>query len=276
VRKRSVLPELEGDVAPGARPFEGDRQFVAALHRGLEILRAFRPGDDGLGNLELSQRTGLGPSTVSRLTYTLSRLGYLRYDRGTGRYRLGVAVLGLGYACLAGFRIRETAQPRMQDLADELGGGVLVALSARDNLRMTYLACARSEGVMSLQLDVGSRLSIATSAAGRAWLAAAPEGERERLIGELQAREDPETWPATLTGIREAIRSVEERGFCISAGTWRAQVNTAGAPVRVAAEDGALYALTCGGAAYNLPRRKLESEVGPRLLDLAARISSQT
>lgn len=274
MRKRAETPEPEGDIAPGARPFEGDRQFVAALWRGLEVLRAFRPGDDGLSNLELTRRTGLGASTVSRLSYTLSRLGYLRYDRDTGRYRLGVAVLGLGYACLSGFRIREAAQPRMQELADSVGGGVLVALSARDNLRMTYLACARSEGVMSLQLDVGSRLSIATSAAGRAWLAATPEAERERVIAELEAQADPETWPATLTGIRDAIRSVEERGFCISAGSWRAQVNTAGAPVRAAAEDGGLYALTCGGAAWNLPRRKLEAEVGPRLLDIAAQLSS--
>jgi DNA-binding IclR family transcriptional regulator len=274
VRKRAETPEPEGDIAPGARPFEGDRQFVAALWRGLELLRAFRPGDDGLSNLELTRRTGLGASTVSRLSYTLSRLGYLRYDRDTGRYRLGVAVLGLGYACLSGFRIREAAQPRMQELADSVGGGVLVALSARDNLRMTYLACARSEGVMSLQLDVGSRLSIATSAAGRAWLAATPEPERERVIAELEAQADPDTWPATLTGIRDAIRSVEERGFCISAGSWRAQVNTAGAPVRAAAEDGGLYALTCGGAAWNLPRRKLEAEVGPRLLDIAAQLSS--
>ncbi|MGM0585605.1 MAG: IclR family transcriptional regulator [Pseudomonadota bacterium] len=273
MRRRAALPEPEGEIALGAKAFEGDRQFVAALHRGLEILRAFRPGDDGLGNQELSERTGLGPSTVSRLTYTLSRLGYLRYDRATGRYRLGVAVLGLGYNCLAGFRIREAAQPRMQDLADSFGGGVLVALSARDNLRMTYLACARSEGVMSLQLDVGSRLSIASSAAGRAWLAAAPEAERERIIEELAARADPESWPATLTGIRDAIRQVAERGFCTSLGQWRSHVNTAGVPVRVAAEDGALYALTLGGAAYNLPRRRLEAEVGPRLMELAAGLS---
>ncbi len=267
------MPGAAADVAVGAKSFEGDRQFVSALHRGLEVLRCFQPGDDGLGNLELSQRSGLGPSTVSRITYTLTRLGYLRYDAATGRYRLGVAVLGLGYACLAGFRIRETAQAHMQEMAEAVGGGVLVALSARDNLRMVYLACARSsEGVMSLQLDVGSRLSLGRSAAGRAYLAATSTEERERLIVELEARADPAIWPATLTGIRDSVRSVHERGFCMSLGNWRAQVNTAGVPLRLAHDD-TLYTLTCGGAAYTLPRLKLEKEVGPRLLDLAARIS---
>ncbi len=271
MRKRSAIPE-HSDLAVGQKPFEGDRQFVSALHRGLEVLRVFRPGDEGLGNQEICARSGLGASTVSRITYTLTRLGYLRYDQRDGRYRLGVAVLGLGYACLAGLRIRDTAQIHMQELAERVGGGVVIALSARDNLRMTYIACARSEGVMSLQLDVGSRISLARSAAGRAWLAAAPEDERERLIEEMEAQADPATWPAILTGIRDAIRMVEERGWCMSLGNWRAQVNTAGVPLRTEG-DGQVYALTCGGASYTLPRLRLEKEVAPMLQEMAARIS---
>ena len=83
----------------GSEKSDGDRQFVTSLHRGLEILRAFRPADKaGLGNSELAERTGLPNSTVSRLTFTLLKSGYLVYDEGTGRYRMGVPVLSLGYA----------------------------------------------------------------------------------------------------------------------------------------------------------------------------------
>jgi DNA-binding IclR family transcriptional regulator len=49
--------------------------------RGAEILRAFKPGSDLLGNGELSERTGLSPSTVSRLTQTLVVAGLLQLDR---------------------------------------------------------------------------------------------------------------------------------------------------------------------------------------------------
>ncbi|HYM36238.1 MAG TPA: helix-turn-helix domain-containing protein, partial [Steroidobacteraceae bacterium] len=48
----------------------GDRQFVAALARGLAILRCFRLGDRYLGNQEIAKRAGLPKPTVSRLTYT--------------------------------------------------------------------------------------------------------------------------------------------------------------------------------------------------------------
>lgn len=44
-----------------------------SLERGVEILRAFRPGTDLMGNSELSERTGIAPATVSRLTQTLVR-----------------------------------------------------------------------------------------------------------------------------------------------------------------------------------------------------------
>ena len=55
----------------------GDRQFAIALARGLEVLRAFGPADRSLTNRELCDRTGLPKATVSRMTHTLTLLGYL-------------------------------------------------------------------------------------------------------------------------------------------------------------------------------------------------------
>ena len=75
--------------ADAARPAEdGDRNFVTALARGVELLRAFGPDDDFLGNAELSRRTGIPRPTVSRLTYTLASLGYLVYVEAQEKYRI--------------------------------------------------------------------------------------------------------------------------------------------------------------------------------------------
>src|ERR1041384_854808 len=70
------------DIAParGARPaVETDRKFVTALARGLEVLRAFTPAEGLLGNGEIAERTRLPKPTVSRLTYTITKLGYLSH-----------------------------------------------------------------------------------------------------------------------------------------------------------------------------------------------------
>jgi DNA-binding IclR family transcriptional regulator len=67
------------DIAGRASAAAGDRKFVTALARCLEVLRAFTPTEGLLGNGELVELTGLPKPTVSRLTYTLTKLGYLAY-----------------------------------------------------------------------------------------------------------------------------------------------------------------------------------------------------
>ena len=62
-----------------------DRQFVTALARGLDILRAFTPRHPVLGNNEIAQRAHLPKPTVTRLTYTLTQLGYLNYSPESGK-----------------------------------------------------------------------------------------------------------------------------------------------------------------------------------------------
>ncbi|EXL10532.1 IclR family transcriptional regulator [Aquamicrobium defluvii] len=253
-------------------PASGDRQFVTALQRGLDILRAFRPADTALGNQELAERSGLPNSTVSRLTYTLSKLGYLVYLEETGKYRMGVPVLGLGYACLSGLKVREVAQPYLDALAEHAGNGILVAMGGRDEFSMIYVACARSPGVVSLQLNVGSRISLARSSMGRAYLAAAPARERETLLRGIEARTDKARWPRLHEEILRAIEEIETRGFCLNSGEWHADVNSVGVPLVPLHGGGPVLALNCGGPAYLLPRERLENDLGPRMAEMVKKI----
>nr|WP_256474276.1 IclR family transcriptional regulator [Lutimaribacter sp. EGI FJ00013] len=241
------------------------------MHRGLDILRAFTPDDRmGLGNRELAARTGLPNSTVSRLTYTLLKLGYLIYDEATGRYRMGVPVLGLGYACLGGIKLREAAQPLMQQLADECGDGVLVALGGRDDLTMTYIAAARAaRGMISLQLNVGSRISLGRSAMGRAYLAAVAPEQRAELMARLADKAGPERWPGLKAEIEEAANQIGNRGFYCNIGQWQADINAVSVPFASPQGDGPPMAFNLGGPAYVLPRERLENDLGPKLLQLA-------
>lgn len=263
------IQALEGD-----GPFPGDRQFVVALYRGLEILRCFRPSDGPLGNQDLAQRSGLPKATVSRLTYTLSKLGYLVYLEDSGKYRIGVPVLGLGYACLGGMKIRDTAQPYMDELAEYAGNGVVVALGGRDDLSMIYIACARSSGVVSLQLNVGSRISLARSGMGRAYLAGTDEAERAVLMRQIRARAGDERWPRLEEEILRAVEEVRTRGFCTNIGEWHSEVNSIAVPFRPPQSEMPVLAFNCGGPAYLLNRERLEQDLGPRLVEMTKKIQA--
>src|SRR5258708_7003718 len=108
-------PEPAAPLAQPASTFsyehEGDRQFATTLARGLEVLRCFTPLEPLLGNKEISVRTGLPKPTVSRLTYTLTKLGYLRHNMRLGKYQLGSAGLSIGYPLLPSVNVRPVARP---------------------------------------------------------------------------------------------------------------------------------------------------------------------
>ena len=119
-----------------------DRHFVTALARGLDVLACFRSGDKVLGNQEIAQRCKLPKSTVSRLTYTLTRQGYLIHIEEIGKYRLGTATLSLGSTMLVRLDVRQIARPLMQELADFATAEV--SLGTRDRFSMIYVENCRS------------------------------------------------------------------------------------------------------------------------------------
>jgi len=241
-----------------------DRKFVVALARGLELLRAFTPSEALLGNHELAARTGLPKATVSRLTYTLTKLGYLAHMERLGKYQLAPAALAIGYSTLANMRIRRIAQPAMQEFANCAGASV--SLGTRDRLNVIYLEHCRCPSAVMLRLDLGSRIPLATTAMGRALMAALPQNEREWLMGHL-ARREGERWPAIRAGIEQAVDDVAKRGFTVSVGDWHADVSAVGVPY-IATDGSGVFAFNCGAPNFQMSRARLEADIGPRLVNM--------
>jgi DNA-binding IclR family transcriptional regulator len=267
-----------GAQAPGrAKPLlkaasaKGDRHFVTALARGLEVLACFRHGDRMLGNQELSKRCGLAKSTVSRLTHTLTELGYLIYVEESAKYSLGTATLSLASAMLSKLDIRKLAHPLMQQLAEF--GQCMVSLGSRDRLSMIYIDAVRGSAAITLSLDIGARIQIATSAMGRAYLTAVPEEERTDIMKRVCELADASRRPELQRGVAKALRDIRELGVCCSFGDWQKDVNAIAVPVR---PGGGLppMAINCGAPAYMVSKEFLLEQVRPRLVALVSELET--
>jgi DNA-binding IclR family transcriptional regulator len=137
---------------------------------------------------------------------------------------------------------------------------------------MVYLETCRGPSAITLRLDVGSRIPLATTAMGRALVAAQPAAERARLLKEIE-RQDPKNATRMRRGLEQAVRQLGARGFVESIGDWQADVHAIGVPL-IEPDGSVAFALTCGGAGFQLPQEKLEREIGPRLVALARTLGS--
>lgn len=241
---------------------------MSALARGLSVLRAFGPDNRAIGNAEIAKRVGLSKPTVSRITFTLTELGYLRYDEDVGRYTLGPGVLTLGYDVMAQMEIRDIARPLMQELADYADANIY--LGAPDGTEIIYIEACRTPASMAIRLGVGSRIPLPTTGMGRAYLAALTREKREQLIKQL-APDYGDDWPEVEAKMREAITFAEEHGYGLSGGDWVSEANSAGAVIR--RRDGyPVYAINVGGLRSIITNERLESDLGPRVLGVARQI----
>lgn len=242
---------------------ETDRRFATTLARGLSVLRAFRPSDDGLGNAEIAERTGLPKSTVSRLTYTLHALGYLGHARHGERYRPGPALLALGNIASASIGFVDLAGPIMQQLADRTR--TLSLLAVRDVDRMLLTKAWRPAGVSSIWLEVGHRLPIRGTSSGACYLAAVSNAALPRVIEEIAG--DRDLTPERATAIRDdAYAQLLTRGFAITRPEHYFTANIHAVSTSFQPPDlSDPVVFSCGAAPADLTLERMETEVGPAL-----------
>jgi DNA-binding IclR family transcriptional regulator len=240
---------------------EPDRRFATTLARGLSVLRAFRTSDGPLGNQELAERSGLPKSTVSRMTYTLSRLGYLDHLRSIEKYRLGPAVLALGNIARVNLPFLEAAHPIMQALADETG--TLIAFTVRDELTMLYAHCWRPRAAATIWLEVGRKIPMHKTASGLAFLASTSEQECSELRRDFVASGEmtAEVFDATVKNARQQLVSL---GFTRSIGLWVENINAVAVPFR-SHEASQAFAFNCGALNDTLSEQRILEDVGPLL-----------
>ncbi|MEO8279169.1 MAG: IclR family transcriptional regulator [Ideonella sp.] len=262
------MPSIPLPGLVNAHDLSTDRQFSMNLARGMEVLRAFTLADPILGNREISDRTGLPKPTISRLTYTLTLLGYLSRVEGSQKYRLGSGVLSLGYPLLVNIRVRQIARPFMEQVAKETG--CTVNLGMRDRTNVVYVDTCRVDKGNTYQPDIGSSLPLLSTSIGRALVLGASTGEREAILNRIKL-EDPQRYAIDLVAWRRDLKAFAERGYCHSRGEWRKEVHAVGVPIRVPRREESV-AINCTLSAYRLKPDTLERKVAPLMLDAVRQI----
>jgi DNA-binding IclR family transcriptional regulator len=264
--RRSERLSKQGMLA-NDRAGEGD--VIQVVSRAFDVLRCFEGHEARLGNLEISNRCGLPRSTVSRLTHTLTRMGQLVYLPRDQKYRIGPSAVAMSTSMMRGLKLRNLIRLRLQEVAEQLPGTVGFVIP--DRFHLVYLEVGRAPNALGLSSTAGSRIAIASTAAGHAYTAALDENVAAALIAEM-GREIPDGAKLLRPLLESNRRFLREHGYVVACGLWSPHINGLAVPLW-SPQYQTFVVVTIGLLSAMYDEQRLHKEVAPRILELSAAIA---
>lgn len=161
----------------------GDAAARGPLHsllNGIRVLEAFSVSEPLLGVNEIARRVDLHKSTASRVLGTLQQLDLVERDESSGRFRLGLGLIGLAGPLLAHLDVRSVSYPALQELVRRTSEtAALCVWSGHESIVVEQISSPRQ---VKHTTPLGTRFSEVTSASVRVLLAEQPEGAVHRLV----------------------------------------------------------------------------------------------
>jgi len=253
---------------PGDLGSEGD--VIQVVSRAFDVLRCFEGHESRLGNLEISNRCGLPRSTVSRLTHTLTRMGQLVYLPRDQKYRIGPSAVAMSTSMTRGLQLRNLIRQRLQNVADQLPGTVGFVIP--DRFHLVYLEFGRAANALGLHETTGSRISMASTAAGHAYVAALEPEVGDALLTEME-RELPDAAKLLRPRLEHNRQFLREHGYVTACGLWSPHINGLALPLW-SPQYQTYVVLTIGLLSAMFDEKRLHEEVAQPMLELGRTVGA--
>jgi IclR family transcriptional regulator, pca regulon regulatory protein len=248
---------------------ERDSEIMGGFAKGLSVIEAFDQDRDKLTIADVARLTGLDRATARRCLLTLVDRGYASTDGK--RFSLTGRILRLGYAYLAATPLPRLVQPYLEQLSEATQESC--SASILDNCEIVYVARAAQRRVMSIGLNVGSRLPAYRTSMGRVLLAALPEDEARAV---LDASKREKLTPHTATGVDELIavlRQVRASGHCVNDQELEIGLRSIAVPL-LDREGRAIAAVNVGVQAARVSVERLVNEILPAMRQVQLQVTT--
>lgn len=206
-----------------------ERYTVPGLQRGLQLLAEFRKDTPALTGAELARRLGLPRASVFRLLQTLELMGFVERAGDSNHYRLGIAVLRLGFEFLASMDLTERGKPVLDALSHMCG--LSAHLVVRDGTEVVFVAKSIGQSSLQSSVQVGTRLPAHATALGRVLLGGLSLEALQRLYAGTPLDAFTAQTPTTLPALKRLIDDDSQQGFAVSQGAFESGISTIAAPV---------------------------------------------
>jgi IclR family transcriptional regulator, pca regulon regulatory protein len=255
--------------------------FIEAIARGLDVIRAFGPGQPVMSLANVALASHLPRPTARRILLTLEQLGYVRQaaspaggssgGQSGGGYELTPRVLDLGMSYVLSRGLWEVARPHMEALVAQTRESTSIA--QLDGSDIVYVARVAVPKIVTLAVTIGTRFPAMQTSLGKVLLAALPLAEAERVLAEPSRSGITTRWQPDAAERAAALREVRARGWALTDEQLAPGIRSVAVPLRDG-EGRVIAALNVNSHAAETPLDVLIGRHLPLLLQTAGSISS--
>ncbi len=242
-----------------------------SLSLGLSILENAARRKDSFSLSEMAKILGAPKTTAFRLLKTLSELNYLKYDISTKRYSLGTQFLLLGVSSFQRMEIREVSKLYLEELSRKWDKSINILVF--DKTEMIYIERTKVSNVRELNINIGTRVPVYSTAAGMAVLAYLDRTELIKVINVLKSYPDSfREIGGDGTKLVASLKEVKANGFAAIDKEQEKGIRAVAAPIF--SHSGERYAINVAVASDIVSMTVLKKEYAPALMRVASQISN--
>jgi IclR family pca regulon transcriptional regulator len=244
-----------------------ERDHVGSLMKGLGVVEILAAYPAGLTLTETAEKAGLTRAGARRFLLTLAAAGYA--TQNGRRFQLSSRLLALARTWLQGTPLWAFAEPFMRELSATFNESCSAAILAGEDV--VYVARAPSRAILSVTLNVGTRLPAYCTSMGKVLLSGLDENQLATFLDKAVLK--PNT-PKTITdpaALREAVNKVRRDGFAIADEELELGLRSVAVPIH----DGTgriVAALNVSTQTARFSVADMKRDILPRLKEAAARI----
>jgi len=219
-----LRPNIDDDAADRARV------RVQSLGRAFAILEEVARHREGIGLADLSKRVGLHNSTTFHLAKTMVSLGYIRQERDSKRYRIGLPLFALAASALDEIEMVNIVTPVLEELSRETGESSHFAVRMGD----AVVVIARTSGPGAFQLTdrVGVVRPAHCTALGKVILASLRDDQLKRFLDRAELRPSTKNSITEVPALLREIAEVRRTGVAFDEGEFNLKVRCIAVPAR--------------------------------------------
>lgn len=240
-----------------------EENTLKSVTQAFEIIEVLRERD-GAGVTEIADELGWAKSTTHNYLRTLVANEYIVAEGTT--YYLGLRFLELGNYVLSQKMLYSLVEPKVEELAEKTEERA--QFSVLEHRNAVYLCHEKGERGVQTDVEVGSRINLHATSAGKALLSQLPEDELSDLLDAIELTRFTEHTITDGDELRDQLAQIRKQNKAFSYGEMVEGLNAIAVPVT----DGngqLLGALSISGPAHRLTDERLDNKLTEYLLGTA-------